>query len=524
MFASLKITTRLRLTLALLALLSVAMAALAAWEMGVMRASTREIATHWLPTVETINAINTGTSDLRIKELRHVMAVDERQRAVVRAESEAVMAATRQHLADYRARVDSAAERALLQQFEEAWGGYLRVHAQMLGAGPGGVSAALLDDGKRQHDVASALLERLIALNRDASQAEVRTAEQAFALAARSIGIGVLIALLVAVLAGEWLVRSIGRPLAQAVATADRVAAGDFTGHVEVRGQDEAAQLLRALSRMQAALAQTVLAVRRNAEGVATASTQIAQGNLDLSQRTEEQASALQQTAATMEQLGTTVRGNADSARLANQLAKRAADVAAAGGQVVGEVVTTMHGIHDAGRRIGDIIGVIDGIAFQTNILALNAAVEAARAGSQGRGFAVVATEVRALAQRSAQAAREIKALVGGNLEQVAHGSVLVDRAGRTMAEIVGSVGRVSDLVAEITAATVEQGSGISQVGDAVNQMDQVTQQNAALVEESAAAAESLRGQAQNLVRAVAAFRLAADPAEAPAVAQPAAA
>jgi methyl-accepting chemotaxis protein len=241
---------------------------------------------------------------------------------------------------------------------------------------------------------------------------------------------------------------------------------------------------------------------------VATASAQIAQGNQDLSSRTEEQASALQQTAATMEQLGTTVRSNADSAKQANQLALGASAVAAQGGDVVGKVVTTMQGINDSSRKIGDIIGVIDGIAFQTNILALNAAVEAARAGEQGRGFAVVASEVRSLAQRSAEAAKEIKALIGRSVEQVEQGTALVDQAGKTMGEIVGSIQRVSDIVAEITAASAEQSDGVQQVGDAVSQMDQATQQNAALVEESAAAAESLKGQAQQLVQAVAVFKL----------------
>jgi methyl-accepting chemotaxis protein len=245
----------------------------------------------------------------------------------------------------------------------------------------------------------------------------------------------------------------------------------------------------------------------------ATASAQIAQGNQDLSGRTEQQASALQETAATMEELGTTVRGNADSAKQANQLAQSASAVAAQGGQVVDKVVTTMQGINESSRKIGDIIGTIDGIAFQTNILALNAAVEAARAGEQGRGFAVVASEVRSLAQRSAEAAKEIKSLIGRSVEQVEQGTTLVDEAGKTMSEIVNSIQRVSDIVAEISAASVEQSTGVSQVGEAVSQMDQATQQNAALVEESAAAAQSMRQQAEQLVRTVAVFRLSANAA-----------
>jgi len=265
---------------------------------------------------------------------------------------------------------------------------------------------------------------------------------------------------------------------------------------------------LRALGEMQDALMRVVSTVRQNAESVATASAQIAQGNADLSQRTEEQASTLQQTAASMEELGSTVKLNADNAKQANQLAHGASDIAVKGGEVVSQVVATMAEINSSSKRIADIIGVIDGIAFQTNILALNAAVEAARAGEQGRGFAVVAGEVRNLAQRSAEAAKEIKALITASVERVDQGSALVDRAGTTMTEVVNSIRRVTDIMGEISAASSEQSSGVSQVGDAVVQMDQATQQNAALVEESAAAAESLRSQALQMVQVVAVFRL----------------
>jgi methyl-accepting chemotaxis protein len=259
---------------------------------------------------------------------------------------------------------------------------------------------------------------------------------------------------------------------------------------------------------MQASLMSVVSNVRANSESVATASAQIAQGNQDLSQRTEEQASALQETAASMEQLSSTVKQNADNARQANQLAQGATGVAVKGGEVVSQVVTTMKGINDSSKKIADIISVIDGIAFQTNILALNAAVEAARAGEQGRGFAVVASEVRNLAGRSAEAAKEIKQLITASVERVEHGTALVDQAGETMTEVVGAIQRVTDIMGEISAASIEQSAGVSQVGEAVSQMDQVTQQNAALVEESAAAAESLKSQARALVQAVAFFNL----------------
>jgi methyl-accepting chemotaxis protein len=316
----------------------------------------------------------------------------------------------------------------------------------------------------------------------------------------------------VILLGSFWLMfavwRQTTRSLHQAVSVAEAVAAGDLSREVDVSGQDEVAQLLRALGRMTHSLSQVVAVVRGNAEQVATASAQIAQGNHDLSSRTEEQASSLQQTAASMDELGSTVSQNADNARQANQLAQGASDVAARGGQAVGEVVATMHQISASAKQIADIIGTIDGIAFQTNILALNAAVEAARAGEQGRGFAVVAAEVRSLAQRSAAAAREIKGLITTSVERVEQGRTQVDRAGATMEEIVSAIKRVSDIMGEISTASVEQSSGVSQVGQAMSQMDQATQQNAALVEQSAAAAESLRGQALELQRAVASFRL----------------
>jgi methyl-accepting chemotaxis protein len=305
-----------------------------------------------------------------------------------------------------------------------------------------------------------------------------------------------------------WLTRSITAPIRQAVALTETVARGDLRSRIEVTSRDETGQLLGALQRMNGELLRIVGSVRGNADSVATASSQIAQGNADLSQRTEEQASNLQQTAASMEQLTATVKQNAETARQAVQLATTASGVAGQGGEVVGRVVATMEDISASSKKIADIIGVIDGIAFQTNILALNAAVEAARAGEQGRGFAVVAGEVRSLAQRSAEAAKEIKNLIGASVEKVATGSSLVGDAGRTMGEIVSQVKRVTDLINEISAASVEQTTGIGQIGDAVTQLDQVTQQNAALVEESAAAADSLQQQASQLAQAISFFTL----------------
>jgi len=379
------------------------------------------------------------------------------------------------------------------------------------------ISAQQLDLASDEYyDGISATIDSLYAFDEAATAVlsslfESRVAElrrTAFAV------VGALAAILVASLALMVVfVRSLTVPVAEAVSMARSIADGDLDVTLQPRGDNEIGQLVHALVAMKEHIGEVVAEVRRHAESVAAASAQIAQGNSDLSSRTEEQASTLEQTAASMEELSATVQQNADHAQRADELARGASEVAVSGGQVVGEVVSTMKEINDSSRRIADIINVIDGIAFQTNILALNAAVEAARAGEQGRGFAVVAGEVRNLAQRSADAAREIKALIGASVERVERGTKLVDRAGATMQDVVASIRRVTDLMSEISSASTEQSAGVAQVGEAVNQMDQATQHNAALVEESAAAAASLETQAQELLHAVAVFRLAGDAA-----------
>ncbi len=346
-----------------------------------------------------------------------------------------------------------------------------------------------------QQLVTSARAEHTAALER---YARVRNLCVGLCLVAALIGIGL----------GRLLTRSIGAALGEAIVVAEAVAHGDLSRRLEVRGDNEIDRLLSSLERMRSGLSGVVAGVRRDAEGVATASAQIAQGNNDLSSRTEEQAAALEQTAASMAQLDSAVRQNTQNARHADQLARQASEVASRGGEMVTEVVQTMQGINDSARRIGEIISVIDGIAFQTNILALNAAVEAARAGEQGRGFAVVAGEVRLLAQRSAQAAREIKALVTGSLERVDAGAALVARTGEAVDNLVKAIHEVTAVVGGISVASDEQSQGVAQISEAVTQMDQATQQNSALVEETAAAADSLRLQAAQLVSAVEAFRV----------------
>jgi methyl-accepting chemotaxis protein len=324
-----------------------------------------------------------------------------------------------------------------------------------------------------------------------------------FVLSAVAVAVGVVCAL--------FITRSITGPLKFAVSVAQKVAGGELTSQVKVEGKDETSELLQALKDMNDSLVTTVGQVRASTDTITTASHEIASGNADLSARTESQASSLEETASSMEELTSTVKQNADNARQANQLAVSASSIAEKGGSVVSQVVDTMGSIKESSARIVDIIGVIDGIAFQTNILALNAAVEAARAGEQGRGFAVVASEVRNLAQRSAGAAKEIKALIDDSVQKVDTGGRLVDEAGQTMGLIVTSIKQVADIMGEITAATLEQSHGIEEVNQAITQMDEMTQQNAALVEEAAAAAESMQEQADKLASAVAIFKLAGD-------------
>ena len=363
-------------------------------------------------------------------------------------------------------------------------------------------------DSRSLFGKAEATLNEIIKLNNGVADASVKDGGAAVI---RSESLMLILGLLASALGmgcAAYITRAITQPINAAVKVAQTVASGDLTSHIEVHTTEETGQLLQALKDMNSSLVNIVAQVRSGTETIATASTEIASGNLDLSSRTEEQASSLEETASSMEELTATVRQNADNAQQANQLALSASGVAVKGGEVVGKVVETMDAINDSSRKIVDIISVIDGIAFQTNILALNAAVEAARAGEQGRGFAVVASEVRNLAQRSAAAAKEIKTLIGDSVEAVDAGSKLVAEAGNTMAEIVASVQRVTDIMAEISLATQEQSSGIDQINQAIGQMDQVTQQNAALVEEAAAAAESLQEQSGQLAGVVSVFKL----------------
>ena len=510
---SASIAHRLGAVLGGLLLIIVSMVALAWSQMGSMHSTEREIVDNWLPSVELVNELNTNTSDQRILEFRHVLNTDDAKMTAVEGDMQKLSAEFKRLNDTYKQLISSDQERALHAAFERSWGEYQRQHDQVLGLSrqnQNDQARALLEgEAQKTFDQATADLLSLIKLNREGAQAAGEHAKSTYAFARNSLLLAALVALVAGTAAALWLTRSITRPIASALNVAEGVAAGNLAQRIDVDSADELGRLLGSLRTMQARLSEVVSGVRGSAEGVATASAQIAQGNLDLSQRTEEQASAVQQTAATMEEVGSTVRHNADSAAQANQMAQGASAVALRGGEVVGQVVQTMQGINDSSRKISDIIGVIDGIAFQTNILALNAAVEAARAGEQGRGFAVVASEVRSLAQRSAEAAKEIKSLIGQSVEQVDRGAQLVEQAGSTMDEIVTAIRRVTDIVGEISSASREQSNGVDQVAQAIQQMDQTTQQNAALVEESAAAAESLKTQSQSLVESVAFFKVA---------------
>ena len=516
MFSNLKVRTGL-----MLAQLAVALAALVAIGLGwnSMRASA-----------DTINALDslsvrqsTLIKDAYTQMLRATIRADiaAAQRAAGDANGAADNSRTVQQLiADANKKMEAfkaipkvtavgkAAEGEVLSSFN----GFSSALQAMMGALDKGDAATYLTLKNTQAGAASAAFFKQ--LNEFAGNINAFSEEQVQASRAQASTMAyvylALAVLIVAVSLGAFLFmnRVILRPLRAVSDSFDKIAGGDLTVRVEAGSSNEIGQLMAAVKRMQESLTRTVTAVRRGVDEINVGSREISAGNTDLSSRTEQQAASLEETAASMEQLASTVKQNADNARQANQLAASASDVAERGGSAVSEVVNTMQGISASSRKISEIVSVIDGIAFQTNILALNAAVEAARAGEQGKGFAVVAGEVRSLAQRSAQAAKEIKGLIEDSVSKVGAGSQQVERAGATMQEIVASVKRVTDIMGEISAASDEQSSGIDQVNRAVSQMDEVTQQNAALVEEAAAAAGSLQEQAERLVQAVAVFKI----------------
>ncbi len=473
------------------------------------------LATKWLQGVGQLNQARTALVEAREFEIKHSRTADRSYHSEYEEKITAADQTVQAALQAYGAIPASDDERKLFDKLTKSLESYVKAQQRVieLGRDKKQQDAADISDGVGSMAIDETLgaLTELTKFNFDSGKAAAEKTNVVYT--ASLLWVAGLVAAALAVGAGlaytitRGLIGQLGGEPATAALVAHAVAAGDLTTPIRVASGDTHS-LMASLQAMQRGLAEAVQNVRHGSEHVATASAQIAQGNRDLSDRTEQQASALQQTAATMDELGSTVRNNADNARQANELALGASAVAVKGGEVVGQVVQTMKGINDSSKKIADIITVIDGIAFQTNILALNAAVEAARAGDQGRGFAVVAGEVRSLAQRSAAAAKEIKVLITASVERVEQGTTLVGEAGRTMDEIVGAISRVTDIVAEISSASAEQSTGVSQVGEAISQMDQATQQNAALVEESTAAAQSLTEQARQLVQSVAVFRL----------------
>ncbi|OJX28063.1 MAG: methyl-accepting chemotaxis protein [Burkholderiales bacterium 68-12] len=505
----LRVGLRLGLGFGIILLITAVLALSGIWRIGALKEAGERVATR---EIEKRSLVEDWAADVRLNWVRteaFLKAIDTAYMEKLTADSQATAAASEGKVQRIETLVQDSQGKALLAAITATRDAYQAKLAEIRELHRNGEPAVptLVDEQLRP--LADKYLQALDALRTYMATQLTAGQQDSVALAEASqvlLGVGACVALALGVLMAWMVTRSIVAPLRQGIQAAEKIAGGDLTQPLDTTARDETGQLLQALADMQSRLAAIVGDVRHSAEGVATASAEIAQGNHDLSARTEQQASALQQTSASMEQLGSTVRQNADNARQANQLAVNASSVAQQGGEVVGQVVETMKGISNASSKIADIIGVIDGIAFQTNILALNAAVEAARAGEQGRGFAVVASEVRSLAGRSADAAKEIKQLIGASAERVEAGSALVDRAGSTMQEVVQAIRRVADIVGEISAASSEQSTGVAQVGEAITQMDQTTQQNAALVEQSAAAAGSLRNQAAQLVQTMSIF------------------
>ena len=516
-FSNAKLGTQLGAAFFSVVALTLALGMVAIYQMAGIYARTDDMATNWLPSVKVLGQMHSTLNLIRRAESDHLLSTEDREKDAVDQRIATIRTTLARHSATYEPMIATAEERQQYDALRTNLSEYFTLQTGLLKLSHGGESALpqarTMYRGVSRTALNKALqsLDQLIETNSQGADTAAADARHSYD-SARAWAIGLLAlvcaaATLLAVMIVRSVTRRLGGEPASAANLARSVAAGDLSVPIDLRAGDDHSMMAQ-LKRMQESLSHVVANVRGNAESVATASTQISQGNADLSQRTEQQASALEETAASMEQLNSTVRQNADNARQANQLAVSASTVAARGGAVVGQVVDTMRGINEGSRRIADIISVIDGIAFQTNILALNAAVEAARAGEQGRGFAVVASEVRSLAQRSADAAKEIKSLISSSVSQVEQGTTLVDQAGTTMREVVESIRRVADIMGEISAASTEQSQGVAQVGEAITQMDQVTQQNAALVEESAAAAASLKQQAEQLVEAVAVFQL----------------
>lgn len=507
-----KISTKIGGGFFIIVVLTLVLGIISLVQLSRVASTTEDIASNKLVGVEMTGKLRDLLNEFRRNESRHLLSAARKEMKAL----EVSMADGAKALKELDAQADrifvSPDEVRMLADYRKNREVWLEVNLRMAPASRAGKQdeATELYNGESNtaFDATMAEVIKLSDYNSKGAATAWKAAKIIYSNARMMVIASIALAVGLAAALAFLISRSIARPIGEAVKAASDIASGDMTIALHARGTDETAQLLQSLESMRTSLAGVVTTVRQRSETVAIASAEIAQGNHDLSNRTEQQASALEETAASMEELGATVNQNADNARLGNELAVQASHVAVKGKQVVGQVVETMKGINESSRKIADIIGVIDGIAFQTNILALNAAVEAARAGEQGRGFAVVASEVRSLAGRSAEAAKEIKLLISTSVERVSEGTALVDVAGSTMTEMVSSIHRVAQIMAEISAASSEQSTGVSQVGEAVTHMDQATQQNAALVDQMASAASSLNTLADELVQTVAVFKL----------------
>ncbi|MCP3657694.1 MULTISPECIES: methyl-accepting chemotaxis protein [Herbaspirillum] len=512
-FYDLKIANKLNAAFLVVLAFIIALGGFSVAQLAEVNKAANDVSSNWLPSISTLSRISLALARSRSFDMQQLLTDDKKEELASRERADKQMAILAKEMAQYGTLVSEPREKELYPEMQRNIAAYQEAHVRIV---------KLFEEGQKQAGYAilstsstevyrklQDQINELTEVNNKGAVASEQQASKVYQRARLAI-IGLVGSCVVlAMLLSWWIARLVSRPLTQAVSIARQVAEGDLTARIpDNTGRDETAQLMAALKQMNDNLLNIVQEVRTGTDTISTASAEIATGNMDLSSRTEQQAGALEETASAMEELTSTVRQNSDNARQANQLAVSASEVAQAGGQVVGKVVHTMDAINESSRKIADIISVIDGIAFQTNILALNAAVEAARAGEQGRGFAVVASEVRSLAQRSASAAHEIKALIDDSVAKVDTGTKLVGEAGQTMNEVVASVKRVSDIVAEITAAGAEQSQGIEQINNAVVQMDENTQQNAALVEQAAAAAKALQEQATRLSQTVGVFRL----------------
>src|SRR5450830_6669 len=518
-FYDLKIALKLILTIAIIAFFMLALGLFAIAQLDKVNQAANDLASNWLPAIRTLSNIKLSLARVRSGESLYIQASEKKERVEYEQAIRKIVddLAVQQQI--YMTQISANEERTMFLEVTKSIEIFLTEHKKIM----------LLAQTEKREDANSLLrastkfyrqtlaeLEKIVVISDKGAIASNNSAYEIYH-SARTWIIGLLlICICASILIAVWIARIVSLPLNEAVKVAQMVASGDLTSRIDVNSKDETGQLLEALKNMNDNLLKIVSSVRQGTDTISTASSEIASSNMDLSSRTEQQAGSLEETASAMEELTSTVQQNAVNARQANQLAVSASAVAIQGGDVVNRVVETMRSINESSRKIVDIISVIDGIAFQTNILALNAAVEAARAGEQGRGFAVVASEVRSLAQRSSAAAKEIKTLINDSVTKVDTGSKLVEQAGSTMDELVSSVKHVTNIVGEITTASHEQSRGLEEINRAITQMDAVTQQNAALVEEAAAAALSLQEQAGKLSQTVSVFKLAQTTQEIP--------